>query len=57
MAENVKKIGVIAGNFDVIHPGYISMFNECKKNCDEFVVFLQKKLMNMELKHQGVQAW
>ena len=40
MAENVKKIGVIAGNFDVIHPGYISMFNECKKNCDEFVVFL-----------------
>ena len=40
MAENVKKIGVIAGNFDVIHPGYIAMFNECKKNCDEFVVFL-----------------
>ena len=40
MAENVKKIGVIAGNFDVIHPGYIKMFNECKKNCDEFVVFL-----------------
>jgi glycerol-3-phosphate cytidylyltransferase-like family protein len=26
------KIGVIAGNFDVIHPGYIHMFKECEKN-------------------------
>ena len=24
------KIGIIAGNFDVIHPGYIKMFKECK---------------------------
>ena len=32
--------GVIAGNFDVIHPGYIKMFNECKNNCDEFIVLL-----------------
>jgi glycerol-3-phosphate cytidylyltransferase len=32
--------GVIAGNFDVIHPGYIRMFNECKENCDYFVVLL-----------------
>jgi len=36
---NIKK-GVIAGNFDVIHPGYISMFKECKANCDAFVVLL-----------------
>lgn len=35
------KKGVIAGNFDVIHPGYIAMFKECKANCDEFIVFLQ----------------
>ena len=34
------KTGVIAGNFDVIHPGYIRMFNECKENCDYFVVLL-----------------
>ena len=34
------KIGVIAGNFDVIHPGYIYMFDECKQNCDHLVVFL-----------------
>jgi glycerol-3-phosphate cytidylyltransferase len=32
--------GVIAGNFDVIHPGYIKMFKECKSNCDEFIVLL-----------------
>ena len=34
-------LGVVAGNFDVIHPGYIKMFKECKANCNEFVVLLQ----------------
>ena len=34
------KTGVIAGNFDVIHPGYIYMFEECKANCDHFMVLL-----------------
>ena len=34
------KTGVLAGNFDVIHPGYIYMFDECKQNCDHLVVFL-----------------
>jgi nicotinic acid mononucleotide adenylyltransferase len=29
------KIGLIAGNFDIIHPGYIYMFDEMKKHCDE----------------------
>lgn len=33
-------LGVIAGNFDVLHPGYIKMFKECKENCDEFIVLL-----------------
>ena len=32
--------GVIAGNFDVIHPGYIKMFKECKSYCDELIVLL-----------------
>jgi glycerol-3-phosphate cytidylyltransferase len=35
-------LGVIAGNFDVIHPGYIYMFDECKTNCKEFVVLLHE---------------
>lgn len=34
------KTGVIAGNFDVIHPGYIKMFKECKQVCDKLIVFL-----------------
>ena len=34
------KKGFVAGNFDVIHPGYIKMFNECKANCDQFTVLL-----------------
>lgn len=32
--------GVIAGNFDVIHPGYIQMFKECAANCDCLIVLL-----------------
>jgi len=32
--------GFIAGNFDVIHPGYAAMFKECKANCDKFIVLL-----------------
>ena len=32
--------GIIAGNFDVIHPGYIEMFNEMKRYVDEIHVLL-----------------
>ena len=32
--------GFIAGNFDVIHPGYIKTFRECKENCDHFTILL-----------------
>ena len=34
--------GIIAGNFDVIHPGYIAMFDECKKHCDRLIVCLHE---------------
>ena len=37
--ENYLK-GVIAGNFDVIHPGYIKTFRECRKNCEHFTILL-----------------
>ena len=40
--NNKIKIGVIAGNFDVIHPGYIHLFNECKKYCSYLIIFLHK---------------
>jgi len=35
-----NKIGVIAGNFDVFHPGYIKMFTEAGHNCDQLFVLL-----------------
>ena len=34
------KKGFVAGNFDVIHPGYVKMFKECNMNCDHFTVLL-----------------
>jgi glycerol-3-phosphate cytidylyltransferase len=36
------KVGFIAGAFDVIHPGYIQMFQFMKKNCDYLIVALHK---------------
>tara|TARA_B100001750_G_scaffold238134_1_gene244230 strand:- start:52 stop:468 length:417 start_codon:yes stop_codon:yes gene_type:complete len=37
-----KNSGVIAGNFDVIHPGYIHLFNQCKEHCNKLLVFLHE---------------
>ena len=33
--------GFTAGNFDLLHPGYIITFEEAKKHCDRFLIFLQ----------------
>jgi len=32
--------GIIAGNFDVIHPGYVAMFKEIQDKCDEVYILL-----------------
>ena len=40
MENKTYKKGIIAGNFDVIHPGYIDMFRECSSLCDEFILLL-----------------
>jgi len=34
-------IGLIAGSFDLIHPGYVKMFKESKENCAYLIVALQ----------------
>lgn len=34
-------IGIIAGSFDVIHPGYVDMFKESRQHCNYLVVALQ----------------
>tara|TARA_R100000664_G_scaffold11635_1_gene18872 strand:+ start:3667 stop:4095 length:429 start_codon:yes stop_codon:yes gene_type:complete len=36
----IKKFGFIAGNFDVIHPGYVKMFKDAKNVCDWLIVAL-----------------
>jgi glycerol-3-phosphate cytidylyltransferase len=38
--DNLYKNGIIAGNFDVIHPGYIKMFKECKSYTENFIILL-----------------
>jgi len=40
MMDNKYNMGVIAGNFDVIHPGYIKMFKECKTYCKQLIILL-----------------
>ena len=43
MKESNKKIvGFTAGNFDLLHPGYIITFEEARRHCDKFLVFLQR---------------
>ena len=34
--------GFTAGNFDILHPGYIKTFKAAKEHCDRFLVFLQR---------------
>ena len=38
---NKEIVGFTAGNFDLLHPGYIITFEEAKKHCDRLIVFLQ----------------
>ena len=40
--EKKELLGFTAGNFDLLHPGYINTFEEVKRHCDKFIVFLQK---------------
>lgn len=35
------RVGFLAGSFDVIHPGYILMFQDAKTVCDYLIVGLQ----------------
>ena len=35
------KIGIVAGSFDIIHPGYMYMFCKSKEFCEYLIVALQ----------------
>jgi len=36
------KLGFTAGNFDILHPGYIYTFETANQMCEQFYVFLHK---------------
>ena len=42
MNKEKGRIGFTAGNFDLLHPGYIYTFETAKEHCDYFIVFLQR---------------
>lgn len=42
MTGKKEILGFTAGNFDLMHPGYIYTFEDAKKHCDKFIVFLQR---------------
>ena len=42
MIVEKELLGFTAGNFDLLHPGYIKCFKWAKKHCDKFIIFLQK---------------
>ncbi len=45
MTQDIPKkelLGFTAGNFDLLHPGYIKCFREAKRHCDRFIIFLQE---------------
>ena len=37
-----NRIGFVASSFDILHPGYVMMLQECKDNCDYLVVGLHE---------------
>ena len=41
-ASQPKLKGIIAGAFDVIHPGYIRMFREAKEHCNHLTIALHE---------------
>ena len=38
--EKLPYKGIVAGNFDVVHPGYVAMFKEIKEHCEEVYILL-----------------
>jgi len=51
--------GLIAGSFDIIHPGYVRMFREAKeKACSHLIVALQDDpTLDRPNKLKPVQSW
>lgn len=53
---NCGKNGVVAGAFDLIHPGYCRLFKFCKENCDHLTVLLHDDPSNERNKLKPVHT-
>jgi len=52
------KRGLIAGSFDILHPGYVRMFKESKAICEYLIVALQDDpTVDRPTKCKPVQTW
>jgi glycerol-3-phosphate cytidylyltransferase len=50
--------GIIAGSFDILHPGYVRMFSEAKNVCKNLIVALQDDpTVDRPEKCKPVQTW
>jgi len=38
--EREGAIGIVAGSFDLLHPGYLRLLREASRNCDHLIVAL-----------------
>jgi len=38
--SEIPEIGIVAGNFDVLHPGYLKMFQEIEDKCEKLFILL-----------------
>jgi len=38
--SEIPEIGIVAGNFDVLHPGYLKMFQEIEHKCEKLFILL-----------------
>jgi glycerol-3-phosphate cytidylyltransferase len=41
-AQQPQVKGIVAGAFDLIHPGYIKLFEECKRYCNHLTIALHE---------------
>ena len=50
-------VGFTAGNFDLIHPGYIYTFEEAKRHCDYLIAALQvDPTQDRDTKNKPIQS-
>jgi len=57
MKKTKYKKGIIAGAFDLIHPGYIKMFQDAKQICEHLIIALQSDpTIDIPEKHKPVQT-